>query len=117
MDLESNNSKDSFQNEASDKDMDEVEEEEEIEEEKPKSKKKPGIVYLSSIPLGMNPQLVRKFLGEHGELGKSFLQPIESMFYFMLNLLIFFKKKFSYRTWREKKKVNKVFWGLGRVSE
>lgn len=53
-------------------------EELEEEEEQPKSKKKPGIVYLSSIPPGMNPQLVREFLGVHGEIGKSFLQPIES---------------------------------------
>lgn len=54
---------------------DEELEDEEI--EKPKSRKKPGIVYLSSIPTGMNPQLVREFLGVHGEIGKSFLQPIE----------------------------------------
>ncbi|XP_057378454.1 activator of basal transcription 1-like isoform X2 [Daphnia carinata] len=55
--------------------------EEELEDEeieKPKSRKKPGIVYLSSIPTGMNPQLVREFLGVHGEIGKSFLQPIET---------------------------------------
>lgn len=51
---------------------------EDEEETKSKSRKKPGIVYLSSIPPGMNPQLVREFLGVHGEIGKSFLQPIES---------------------------------------
>ncbi len=56
-----------------------IDEEIEDEEEKPKRRKKPGIVYLSSIPPGMNPQLVREFLGIHGEIGKSFLQPIESM--------------------------------------
>ncbi|KAI9553626.1 putative activator of basal transcription 1-like [Daphnia sinensis] len=54
------------------------EELEDEEMEKPKSRKKPGIVYLSSIPTGMNPQLVREFLGVHGEIGKSFLQPIET---------------------------------------
>jgi ESF2/ABP1 family protein len=56
---------------------DEALEDEEM--EKSKSRKKPGIIYLSSIPSGMNPQLVREFLGVHGEIGKSFLQPIESM--------------------------------------
>ena len=52
------------------------------EEEEPEvkvKKKKPGIVYLSTIPDGMNPQLVREFLGQYGEIGKSFLQPLESM--------------------------------------
>jgi hypothetical protein len=59
-----------------------VNDNEELEEEevdKSESRKKPGIIYLSSIPSGMNPQLVREFLGVHGEIGKSFLQPIESM--------------------------------------
>jgi ESF2/ABP1 family protein len=55
------------------------EELEDEEMEKPKSRKKPGIIYLSSIPSGMNPQLVREFLGVYGEIGKSFLQPLESM--------------------------------------
>nr|CAH0111356.1 unnamed protein product [Daphnia galeata] len=57
-----------------------VNDNEELEEEevdKSESRKKPGIIYLSSIPSGMNPQLVREFLGVHGEIGKSFLQPIE----------------------------------------
>lgn len=61
---------------------------EDEESEKPKRKRKPGIVYLSSIPTGMNPQIVRDFLGVYGELGKSYLQPVESMcrnmYYFSL---------------------------------
>lgn len=43
-------------------------------------KTKPGIVYLSSIPDGMNPQLIREFLSVHGEIGKTFLQPMGSMY-------------------------------------
>ena len=71
----------SGQEELSDEDIEEeIEDELEDEEEKPKRRKKPGIIYLSSIPPGMNPQLVREFLGVHGEIGKSFLQPIESIY-------------------------------------
>lgn len=62
---------------------------EDEEESKPKSRKKPGIVYLSSIPPGMNPQLIREFLGVHGEIGKSFLQPIESKSLRFLSLVSF----------------------------
>lgn len=50
----------------------------EEEDEVLKPKRKPGIVYLSSIPIGMNPQLVRDFLGVYGEIGKSYLQPVNS---------------------------------------
>lgn len=47
-------------------------------DEKPKRRRKPGIVYLSSIPPGMNPQILRQFLSSHGEIGNCFLQPVES---------------------------------------
>jgi len=43
-----------------------------------RKKKKPGIVYLSSIPPGMNPQLIRDYLGKHGDVGRMYLEPLDS---------------------------------------
>lgn len=112
--MEEEESQASSQNESCDN-----EEDVEMEEEEPTRRRKPGIVYLSSIPPGMNPQLVREFLGEHGEIGKSFLQPIESkfkswytqfLFTFLLNCL------YHYRTRREEKEeTQQIFRGLGGI--
>ena len=42
-------------------------------------KKKPGIVYLSTIPPRMNVQLLREALTPYGEIGRIFLQVDTSM--------------------------------------
>ena len=51
---------------------------EDLEPQLPKRKKKPGIIYLSSIPPGMNPQLLREYLGKHGDVGRMYLEPLDS---------------------------------------
>jgi len=38
-------------------------------------KDKRGVIYMEYIPQGLNPQLVRKFLSEYGEVGRIFLVP------------------------------------------
>lgn len=81
-----------------DEQMEEVDDDDPCEsiadEELPQRKRKPGIVYLSSIPIGMNPQLVRDFLGVYGEIGKSYLQSINSKhipcFFFSIHLILVF---------------------------
>lgn len=72
-------SNESSMNEAVEDELDSIMKEEEMLNSR---KAKPGIVYLSSIPDGMNPQLIREFLGVHGEIGKTFLQPVGSMYSF-----------------------------------
>lgn len=39
-----------------------------------KVKKKPGLIYLSSIPKFMNVTKVREIFSEYGELGRVYLQ-------------------------------------------
>ncbi|XP_033640676.1 activator of basal transcription 1-like [Asterias rubens] len=46
----------------------------------PKTKKKsqetqPGIVYLSRIPTFMKPRRIQQIFGQHGEIGRTFMQP------------------------------------------
>jgi len=50
-------------------------EEDEEEPEEPVKKKKPGLIYLSTIPPKMNVQLIREALMPYGEIGRVFLQP------------------------------------------
>lgn len=44
-------------------------------EEKKQKKRKPGIIYISSIPKHMNVALIREYLAPFGDLGRVFLQP------------------------------------------
>ncbi|XP_063851142.1 activator of basal transcription 1-like [Scylla paramamosain] len=46
------------------------------EERRPK-RRKPGIVYLSSIPPNMNVAKIRQYFSAYGELGRVFLQAVE----------------------------------------
>ncbi len=41
----------------------------------PKKERKPGIVYLSSVPTGMTAAQVRSYLAEHGAISRMFLKP------------------------------------------
>jgi len=47
--------------------------------EMPEKKKKPGIIYLSSVPEGMNVSETTSFFAEFGRLGRVFLQPDSKM--------------------------------------
>ena len=77
--------------------------EEDLDPELPKRKKKPGIVYLSSIPPGMNPQLIRDYLGAHGDVGRMYLEPLDSTYFIFLyfisqtlyNLHLFYTQNFG----------------------
>lgn len=73
------NSDSGNENETEDLEMnEEAEDETELVEQKPEKKvkkKKPGIIYLSSIPQHMTVAIVRDFLNEYGEVGRIFLQP------------------------------------------
>uniref|UniRef100_A0A336MAR9 Activator of basal transcription 1 n=1 Tax=Culicoides sonorensis TaxID=179676 RepID=A0A336MAR9_CULSO len=42
---------------------------------KSQKKRKPGIIYISSIPKHMNVTLIREYLSPFGDLGRVFLQP------------------------------------------
>jgi len=56
----------------------ELEEEEEIgriSPEAPVKRKKPGVIYLSSVPDGMNVSQTTAFFSEFGRVGRVFLQP------------------------------------------
>lgn len=43
--------------------------------EKKQKKRKPGIIYISSIPKHMNVTLIREYLSPFGDIGRVFLQP------------------------------------------
>ena len=58
--------------------------EDEEEPEEPVKKKKPGLIYLSTIPPKMNVQLIREALMPYGEIGRVFLQPRSSNFHFLI---------------------------------
>ena len=55
------------------------EEDVEEEEEATTKNKKPGIIYLSTIPPRMNVQLLREALAPFGEIGRVYLQAEDSM--------------------------------------
>ncbi|XP_076058118.1 uncharacterized protein LOC143035230 [Oratosquilla oratoria] len=44
-------------------------------EEKPGKRRKPGIIYLSSIPINMNVSKIREYFSKYGEIDRVFLQP------------------------------------------
>jgi RNA recognition motif-containing protein len=58
------------------------EEEDEIEDEKAENAKrrKPGLVYLSTIPPRMNVQQLREYFARFGEIGRVYLQPEDRKF-------------------------------------
>ncbi|CAL4068529.1 unnamed protein product, partial [Meganyctiphanes norvegica] len=54
--------------------IEDIEENEGQENEKKVKKRKPGIIYLSSIPANMNVSQIRKYFSDYGQLNRVFLQ-------------------------------------------
>ena len=54
-------------------------------------RRKPGIIYLSSIPQNMNVAKIETYFTTYGKIGKIFLQPIKNSKFFIFNLIFLFK--------------------------
>ena len=52
-----------------------------------KNKKKPGIIFLSSIPPGFNVSCTIAFFSQFGKVGRVFLQPGNDFIYFLLKII------------------------------
>lgn len=55
-----------------------IEENDELAKEslkKKQKKRKKGIIYISNIPKHMNVTILREMLGQHGKIGRVYLQP------------------------------------------